>query len=376
MSVVAGESPVDGVSGEGDRFGGVRAEGRRTGETQVQAPLTPVNAPVTPMTSTLAGAINAGLRAAMTADDSVLLMGEDIGRLGGVFRVTDKLQAEFGEDRVRDTPLAESGIVGTAIGLAMAGYCPVVEVQFDGFVFPAFNQITTQLAKLRYRSHGDLVIPVVIRIPYGGGIGAIEHHSESPESYFAHTPGLRVVSPSTPGDAYTMIQQAIASPDPVIFLEPKSQYWTKGALPAPESVDVQDFDALQSARVVRAGRDITLVGYGPTVPTLIKAAGIAAEDGVSAEVVDLRSISPLDVPTVVESVRRTGRLVIVHEAPTYFGPGAELAARVAEDCFYSLEAPIRRVGGFHIPYPASKHEHDYLPGIDRVLDAISLSIDE
>lgn len=329
-----------------------------------------------PVTSTLAGAINAGLRAALAADDTVILMGEDIGPLGGVFRVTDKLQEEFGDDRVRDTPLAESGIVGTAIGLAMAGYRPVVEIQFDGFVFPSFNQITTQLAKLRYRSQGDISVPVVVRIPYGGDIGAIEHHSESPESYFAHTAGLRVVSPATPADAYTMIQQAIACPDPVVFLEPKSRYWTKGPLPDRETVDVQDVDALQSARVVRAGRDLTLVGYGPTVSTLIAAAEIAAEDKVSVEVVDLRSISPLDVATVVDSVQRTGRLVIAHEAPTYFGPGAELAARVAEECFYSLEAPIRRVGGFHTPYPASKHEHHYLPGLDRVLDAISLTIDE
>nr|NLD41805.1 alpha-ketoacid dehydrogenase subunit beta [Actinomycetales bacterium] len=324
-----------------------------------------------PQTLPLAGAITAGLAAAMERDDSVILLGEDIGPLGGVFRVTQGLQERFGADRVRDTPLAESGIVGTAIGMALAGYRPVVEIQFDGFVFPAFNQITTQLAKLRYRSEGDLQVPVVIRIPYGGDIGAIEHHSESPETYFAHTAGLRVVSPSSPADAYAMIQQAIACPDPVIFLEPKSRYWQKGEVAT--AVDLSPdgiVRELESARTVRPGRDVTLVGYGPTVATLQKAARAAAEDGVEAEVIDLRSVSPLDVPAVAASVRRTGRLVIVHEAPTHFGPGAELAARISEECFFSLEAPVIRVGGFHTPYPANSHEHAYLPGEDRILDAI------
>lgn len=325
----------------------------------------------TDQTLPLAGALTAGLAAAMERDESVILMGEDIGPLGGVFRVTQGLQERFGEDRVRDTPLAESGIVGTAIGMALAGYRPVVEVQFDGFVFPAFNQITTQLAKLRYRSEGDLNVPVVIRIPYGGDIGAIEHHSESPEAYFAHTAGLRVVSPATPADAYTMIQHAITCPDPVIFLEPKSRYWQKGAVPA--EVDLTPsgvVQGLESARTVRTGMDVTLAGYGPTVTTMMKAADAAAEDGIGIEVIDLRSISPLDVPTVAASVRRTGRLVIAHEAPSHYGPGAELAARIAEECFFSLEAPILRVGGFHTPYPANSHEHAYLPGLDRILDAL------
>ena len=326
-------------------------------------------------TSTLAGAITAGLREAMRRDDSVILMGEDIGPLGGVFRVTAGLQDEFGADRVRDTPLAESGIVGTAVGLALGGYRPVCEIQFDGFVFPGFDQITTQLAKLHYRSGGRLEVPVVIRIPYGGGIGAIEHHSESPEAYVAHTAGLRVVSPASPADAYSMIQQAIASPDPVIFLEPKARYWSKGPLPT-EPIDPADAAGLQSARTVRAGRDITLAGYGPTVASLLSAAEAAAQDGVSAEVIDLRSVSPLDVETVAASVRRTGRLVIAHEAPTAYGTGAELAARIAEECFFSLEAPVRRVGGFHTPYPANVHEHEYLPGIDRIIDAIALSFEE
>lgn len=330
-----------------------------------------------PGTATLpmAQAINAGLRAALARDESVLVMGEDVGPLGGVFRVTDGLQREFGADRVRDTPLAESGIVGTGIGLALAGYRPVVEIQFDGFVFPAFNQITTQLAKLHYRSRGELEVPVVIRLPYGGDVGAIEHHSESPEALFAHTPGLRVVSPSTAGEAYTLIQQAIASPDPVVFLEPKARYWSRGELPAEVDLTPAGVAAgLQTARLVRPGSDVTLAGYGPTVATLLKAADAARADGVSCEVIDLRAISPLDVDSVVESVRRTGRLVVAHEASEFLGPAAELAARVSEACFYSLEAPVLRVAGYHTPYPANKHEHDWLPNLDRVLDAIDRSL--
>ena len=321
----------------------------------------------------LAKAINAGLRAAMTRDDKVLLMGEDIGPLGGVFRVTDGLHREFGERRVVDTPLAESGIIGTAIGLAMAGYRPVCEIQFDGFVFPGFDQITTQLAKLSYRSQGRISLPVVVRIPYGGGIGAIEHHSESPETLFAHTPGLRVVSPATAGDAFTMIQQAIASPDPVIFFEPKARYWDRAEVDVEAEVDVSEAGittGLHGARTVRAGTTATLVGYGPTVKTLLAVAQTAAAEGHDLEVIDLRSVSPIDFGTVVESVSRTGRLVVAHEAPMFFGAGAEIAARVTEECFYRLEAPVLRVGGFHTPYPASAHEEEYLPGLDRVLDAV------
>lgn len=346
----------------------------RKGPATAIHPGGPAPVPTSPLP--MAQAINAGLRAAMGRDETVILMGEDIGRLGGVFRVTDGLQAEFGEGRVRDTPLAESGIVGTAIGMALAGYRPVVEIQFDGFIFPAFDQITTQLAKLHYRSGGDVEVPVVIRVPYGGDIGAIEHHSESPEALFAHTAGLRVVSPSSSADAFTMIQQAIASPDPVLFLEPKARYWSRGELPATVDLTPDGVVAgLSHARTVRSGTDVTLAGYGPTVATLLKAAAAAAEDGVSAEVIDLRSISPLDVDAVAASVRRTGRLVVAHEAPTYFGPGAELAARVSEECFYALEAPVLRVGGFHTPYPANRHEHDYLPNLDRILDAVGRSLD-
>jgi pyruvate dehydrogenase E1 component beta subunit len=318
---------------------------------------------------TFAKAINTGLRRALERDPKVLLMGEDIGPLGGVFRVTDGLAKDFGTERVVDTPLAESGIIGTAIGLALRGYRPVCEIQFDGFIFPAFDQITTQLSKMHYRSRGRLNLPVVIRVPFGGGIGAVEHHSESPEVLFAHTAGLRVISPSDPQDAFTMIQQAIASPDPVLFFEPKGRYWDKGdvdtdadALAAPSTMD--------GARVLRSGTDVTLVAHGPTVATALKVADAAASEGRSVEVVDLRTISPLDITTVAESVRRTGRCVVVHEAPVLYGTGAEVAARVTEECFYHLEAPVLRVGGFHTPYPVAKLEHEYLPGLDRVLDAV------
>ncbi|HEY5484838.1 MAG TPA: alpha-ketoacid dehydrogenase subunit beta [Propionibacteriaceae bacterium] len=320
-------------------------------------------------TLTLAGAINAGLRRALESDPKVLLMGEDIGAFGGVFRVTDGLHRDFGGDRVVDTPLAESGIVGTAIGLALRGYRPVCEIQFDGFIFPAFDQITTQLARMHYRSQGLINLPVVIRVPYGGGIGAIEHHSESPEALFAHTPGLRVVSPATPADGFLMIQQAITSPDPVLFFEPKGRYWDKGEVDL-DADPAEAPEGLGVARIARSGTDLTIAAYGPTVATALKAAEAAAAEGTSIEVVDLRSLSPLDTATLAASVRRTGRCVVVHEAPVFFGAGAEIAARITEACFFELEAPVLRVGGFHIPYPVSKLEHEYLPGLDRVLDAV------
>ncbi len=322
-------------------------------------------------TMTLGGAINAGLRKAMERDPKVLIMGEDVGPLGGVFRVTDGLYKDFGADRVIDTPLAESGIIGTAIGMSMRGYRPVCEIQFDGFIFPAYDQITTQLAKMHYRTKGLVQVPVTIRVPFAGGIGAVEHHSESPEVLFAHTPGLRVMSPATPQDGYDMIQQAIASPDPVLFFEPKARYWDKADVD-----DVTPFDAargtasMSHAKIARTGDDVTLVAYGPTVRVALQAAEVLAKEGTSAEVIDLRSISPLDVNTIVRSVRKTGRCVVVHEAATVYGPGAEIAARVQEEAFFSLEAPVLRVGGFHMPYPASKFEHDYLPSVDRLLDAV------
>jgi 2-oxoisovalerate dehydrogenase E1 component beta subunit len=319
---------------------------------------------------TISRAINESLRRALEHDPKVLVMGEDVGKLGGVFRVTDGLQKDFGEDRVFDTPLAESGIVGTAIGLALRGYRPVVEIQFDGFVFPAYDQIVTQLAKLHARSLGKVKVPVVIRIPYGGGIGAVEHHSESPEALFAHVAGLKVVSPSNSSDAYWMLRQAIAGGDPVIYFEPKRRYYEKG------EVDVSAAAAppLHTARVVREGSELSLVGYGPTVRTCLDAAAVAAEEGRSLEVVDLRSVSPFDFDTVAESVRRTRRLVIVHEAPVFFGSGAELAARITERCFFHLEAPVLRVGGFHSPYPPSRLEEAYLPDVDRALAAVDRAL--
>jgi 2-oxoisovalerate dehydrogenase E1 component beta subunit len=316
-------------------------------------------------TITLAKGLNHGLRAAMEHDPKVIVMGEDVGRLGGVFRITDGLQKDFGEQRVLDTPLGESGIIGTAVGLALRGYRPVCEIQFDGFVFPAFDQIVTQLARFHYRSQGKLRMPVVVRVPYGGGIGAVEHHSESPESYFAHTPGLKVVSCANAVDAYWMIQQAIACDDPVIFFEPKRRYWEKASLnlavaPPP----------LFSSRLVRSGTAATVVAYGPMVRTVLDAAAAAEQDGQQLEVIDLRTLSPLDLAPVFDSVRRTGRLICVSEAPGEASLIGDLAARVSQECFYSLEAPPLRVTGFDTPYPPAKCEEDYLPDLDRILDAV------
>jgi pyruvate dehydrogenase E1 component beta subunit len=313
----------------------------------------------------LAKAINAGLRKALADDEKVLILGEDIGPLGGVFRVTEGLQAEFGPRRVMDTPLAESGIVGTAIGLAMRGYRPVCEIQFDGFVYPAFDQITSQLAKLTNRHEGSQTFPVVIRIPYGGHIGAIEHHQESPEAYFAHTAGLRVVSPSTPNDAYWMIQEAIRSDDPVVYFEPKSRYWQKG----PVELEASGVP-LHASRVVRQGTDVTLVGYGAMVSMLLRAAEIAESEGTSVEVVDVRSLSPVDYGPILASVQRTGRIVIAAEAPGFASVASEIAATVAERAFYSLEAPVLRVTGFDVPFPPAKLESVFLPDADRVLEAV------
>ena len=318
---------------------------------------------------TLAKALNAGLRRALEADPKVVLAGEDIGKLGGVFRVTEGLQKDFGEHRVIDSPLAESGIIGTAVGMAIRGYRPVCEIQFDGFVYPAFDQIVSQVAKLYFRSSGHVRMPMVIRIPFGGGIGAVEHHSESPETYFVHTPGLKVVACGNPVDAYWMIQQAIASDDPVIFFEPKRRYHEKAevdesATPPP----------LHSSQVVRKGQNATLITYGSTVRTCLAAAEAAAEDGLGVEVIDLRSLSPLDMGPLFRSVQKTGHAVVVHEAPLTLGLGAELSARITEQCFYSLEAPVLRVTGFDLPYPPSRVEDDYLPDLDRVLDAVDRSL--
>jgi 2-oxoisovalerate dehydrogenase E1 component beta subunit len=318
----------------------------------------------------MAAAINAALRRAMERDPSVLLLGEDIGRLGGVFRVTDGLQKDFGQARVIDSPLAESAIVGAAIGLAMRGFRPVVEIQFDGFVYPAFDQIVSQLAKLHRRSAGLVRLPVVVRIPFGGGIGAVEHHSESPEAYFAHTAGLRVLTPADPATAYLTLQQAIACDDPVIYLEPKRRYWDKADVDP--AVDLARAPSPWQSRVVREGADVTIACYGPMVRTCLEAA--AAHETASCEVVDLQSLSPLDTDTVVASVRRTGRLVVVHEAARTAGLGAEVAARVSEACFFDLEAPVLRVTGYDVPYPAAHLEEHYLPDLDRVLDAVDRAL--
>jgi 2-oxoisovalerate dehydrogenase E1 component beta subunit len=325
-------------------------------------------------TMSLGKALNSGLRRAMEHDPKVVLMGEDIGKLGGVFRVTEGLQRDFGDRRVIDTPLAESGVIGTAVGLAMRGYRPVCEIQFDGFIYPAFDQIVSQVAKLHYRNEGRVTVPLTIRVPFGGGVGAVEHHSESPEAYFAHTAGLRVVTPSNAADGYRMIQQAIASDDPVVFFEPKRRYWEKG--------DVDDSDGAESgessvrdvplgrAVIVREGGDVTLAAYGPMVATALDAARIAEEEGTSLEVIDLRSLSPIDFATLEASVRKTGRMVVAHEASVFGGLGAEVAARISERCFFHLEAPVRRVGGFATPYPASRAEQHFLPDADRILHEV------
>jgi len=320
-------------------------------------------------TVTLGKSLNLGLRAAMEADPKVIVMGEDVGKLGGVFRITDGLQKDFGEQRVLDTPLAESGIIGTAVGLAIRGFRPVCEIQFDGFIFPAFDQIVSQVAKLHFRSQGRITLPMVIRVPFGGGIGAVEHHSESPESYFAHTAGLKVVSCSNAVDAYWMIQQAIRCDDPVLFFEPKRRYYEKGELDVTATPD-----PLFSSRVLRSGTAATLVTYGPSVKTCLESAAAAAEEGTELEVIDLRALSPMDLTPVYESVRRTGHLVVVSEAPEEASLASEIAARVQQECFYSLEAPVLRVTGFDTPYPPSKLEEHFLPDLDRVLDAVDRSL--
>ncbi|MCD4853028.1 alpha-ketoacid dehydrogenase subunit beta [Arthrobacter sp. AK01] len=321
---------------------------------------------------TFARAINAGLRKSLENDPKVVLMGEDIGALGGVFRVTDGLQKDFGKHRVIDSPLAESGIIGTAVGLAYRGYRPVCEIQFDGFIYPAFDQIVSQVAKMHYRTQGRVKMPITIRVPFGGGIGSPEHHSESPEAYFTHTSGLRVVAVSNPQDAYTMIQQAIASDDPVLYFEPKRRYHDKGDVD--ESLDLSTALPLDRAAVVNTGTDVTLVAYGPLVKTAKDAAMAAADEGISVEVIDLRSLAPVDYPVVEASVRKTGRLVITHEAGQSGGLGAEIAASITERCFHYLESAPVRITGFDVPYPYSKLEMHHLPDLDRILDGVDRAL--
>ncbi|MFT4745050.1 MAG: 2-oxoisovalerate dehydrogenase E1 component beta subunit [Nitriliruptoraceae bacterium] len=321
------------------------------------------------MAVTLAQAINKALFDAMAADDKVLIFGEDVGALGGVFRVTDGLQDEYGEERVYDTPLAESGIIGTAVGLAMYGYRPVPEMQFDGFMYPAFEQVVSHVAKMRNRSRGNVRLPITIRVPFGGGIGAVEHHSESPEAYWAHTMGIKVMTPGTPEDGYSMMREAIEMDDPVIFMEPKRRYWMKSDITLPIKTE-----PTHKAVVRRPGTTASIFCYGPMVRTAMDAAEAAVEEGWDLEVVDLRSLNPLDVPTMVESIKRTGRGVVVHEAARNLGMGAEIAARIQESAFYHLEAPILRATGFDTPYPPAMLEEFWLPNVDRILDFVERSL--
>ncbi|OUS96415.1 alpha-ketoacid dehydrogenase subunit beta [Rhodococcus sp. NCIMB 12038] len=315
-------------------------------------------------TLTMAQALNTALRDALAADENVVVFGEDVGTLGGVFRVTDGLTRDFGDDRCFDTPLAESGIIGFAIGMAMAGFKPVVEMQFDAFAYPAFEQIVSHVAKIRNRTKGALSVPIVIRIPFAGGIGGVEHHCDSSEGYYAHTPGLKVVAPSTVEDAYTLLRAAIDDPDPVIFLEPKRLYFSRA------DVDLAVGAPLGQAAVRRAGRDATLVAYGPSVTVALESAEAAAAEGHDLEVIDLRSIVPFDDETVMASVRKTGRCIVIQEAQGFAGVGAEIAARIQERCFHHLHSPVLRVSGFDIPYPAPKLERLHLPNVDRVLDSV------
>ncbi len=318
-----------------------------------------------PAEVSMGAALNRALRDALAEDPDVVVYGEDVGPLGGVFRVADGLSGEFGEERVFDSPLAESGILGTAIGMAMYGLRPVVEMQFDAFAYPAFGQVVSHLAKTRNRTRGAVALPVVVRVPYGGGIGGVEHHSDSSEAYYTHTPGLRVVTPGTPADAYSMLREAIACDDPVVFLEPKRRYWSGEAVELPVRTEPMDRPVVR-----RPGTDVTLVAYGPMVETALEAAETAAGEGRSIEVVDLRQLAPLDDAVLVESVRRTGRAVVVHEASVFGGYGAEIAARVTERCFHYLEAPVLRVGGLDVPYPPPKLEGYHLPDAGRVLAAV------
>jgi pyruvate dehydrogenase E1 component beta subunit len=315
---------------------------------------------------TMAKAINLSLRDALAADQEVLVFGEDVGKLGGVFRITDGLQQAFGENRVFDTPLAESAIIGVAVGLAMRGFKPVAEIQFDGFIYPAFDQIVSQVAK--YRNRSGISMPITIRVPFGGHIGAVEHHSESPEAYFAHTAGLKVVTPATPGDAYGLLRSAIADPDPVLFFEPKARYYLK------QEIDPQRQVPIGQARVARQGSNITVIAYGPTVSLALDAATAAEKENMSLEVIDLRSLSPLDMATVLNSLRKTHRALVVHEAPVFGGFGAEIAARIADDGFDLLAAPVTRIGGMDTPYPPSRYEKLYLPDVDRILEAADVAI--
>jgi pyruvate/2-oxoglutarate/acetoin dehydrogenase E1 component len=318
---------------------------------------------------TMAAALNAALRDSLEDDDRLLVFGEDVGRMGGVFRVTAGLQQRFGRGRVFDTPIAEAGIAGAAIGLALAGWKSVVEMQFDGFSYPALDQVISHWAKYRTRTRGRVGLPLVMRIPSFGGIKGKEHHGESPETYYAHTAGLKVVVPSTPLDAYRLLRLAIGDPDPVIFLEPKSRYWTK------EQGELRvEGPGIGTARVLREGGDCAIVTYGAMVTRALAAAEGLAAEGVAARVVDLRSLVPLDLETLGAAARETGRVVVVHEAPLTLGMGAEIAARVMEEAFDHLQAPVARVTGWDVPYPPASLEESYLPSVERIASAVRMTV--
>jgi 2-oxoisovalerate dehydrogenase E1 component beta subunit len=381
------------VAVDAARASSTRAGGAGVPQPRPESPA----APVPPGPVTMAKALNAALADALAADAGVVVFGEDVGTLGGVFRVTDGLAARFGADRCFDTPLAESGIAGMSVGMAINGMRPVIEMQFDAFAYPAFEQIASHIAKMRNRTRGALAMPIVIRIPYAGGIGGVEHHCDSSEGYYAHTPGLKVVTPATVTDAYLLLRAAIDSDDPIVFMEPKKLYFAKdrvdldalraqyesgaGPVSVSEGPDAGPSGAaagagpraaLESggAAVARTGTDATLIAYGPSVPTALAAAAAAAEEGRSLEVVDVRTIVPFDDATVTESVRKTGRAVVISEESGFASVASEITARVQERCFHSLAAPVLRVTGFDIPYPAPKLEHHFLPSVDRILDAV------
>jgi pyruvate dehydrogenase E1 component beta subunit len=314
---------------------------------------------------TLVQAINLALTQEMEADSRVVCLGEDVGRNGGVFRVTEGLQARFGPERVIDTPLAESGIMGTAIGLAMAGMRPVPEIQFEGFLGPAYDQLVNHAARYRTRTRGAITVPMVVRVPVGGGIHAPELHSDSPEAIYAHTPGLKVVMPSTPYDAKGLLIAAIRDPDPVVFFEPKRIYRAFR-----EEVPEDEYTVpIGKAKVVSEGTDLTVISWGASVTLCLEALDSLPED-ISAELIDLRTIYPIDEDTIVQSVEKTGRCVIVHEAPKTCGMGAEIATIIQERCFLHLEAPVQRVCGFDTVMPYYKLELDYLPDAKRIAEAI------
>lgn len=318
---------------------------------------------------TMSGALNAALRDSLREDPRVLVFGEDVGRMGGVFRVTDGLQTEFGAERVFDTPISEAGIAGAAVGLAFAGWRSVVEMQFDAFSYPALEQIIDHVAKMRERTRGRVDMPITIRIPSFGGIRGKEHHGESPETYYVHTAGLKVVTPSGALDAYRLLRLAIADPDPVIVLEPKSRYWSKE-----EGELTVDEPGIGTGRVLREGDACTIVSYGAMVTRCLEAAEALSGEGISPRVVDLRSLSPLDIDLIGRCARETGRVVVVHEAPRTLGMGAEIAALVMEEAFDHLEAPVARVTGWDVPYPPAALEQRYLPSVERIIGAVRRTV--